>query len=305
MLGGDFLHEILRLINGAQVGAHGDLRDVRKAQRTDGGAQLAGGQAGELVDERGSHDGNDPVAPLDGLDELEDLALVHDGAEGAVHKAHAAGHALVVINVGTAVFIGVDGAHAAGGGAGTVDFDDGAVGAGVDAAAALDTFFLINMAAPIEEGDSLLGADLLAGMRQTALAQLADLDDLLRALVAGKLDDVDERRLVVLVRDHALLQIVGGGHAFIDGAQRQAHCQTDALRHDGSLQKDAAAHVAFLAGNDAVGQFFQQIGIILHVVHFVGHAGHLGEHLSPNVGDGGVDSSHTNNSFIQFRKPWG
>ena len=65
-------------------------------------------------DEGGGHDSDDLVAALDGLDQLEDLALIDDGAEGAVDQAHAAGYALVVVDLGTAVFIRVDGIHAAG-----------------------------------------------------------------------------------------------------------------------------------------------------------------------------------------------
>ena len=76
----------------------------------------------------GGDDGNDLVTALDGLDQLEDLALVDDSAERAVDKAHTAGNALIVIDLGTAVLVRVDRAHAAGGGAGTLGLDDGAVG---------------------------------------------------------------------------------------------------------------------------------------------------------------------------------
>src|SRR5699024_5084942 len=155
--------------------------------------QFGGRHAGELVDERRRHDGDDLVAALDGLDELEDLAFVDDGAERAVDQAHAAGNALVVVDVSAAVFVRVDGAHAAGGGAGAFGLDDGTVGAGVDAAAALDAQALVDMALAVAEADGLFGADLLAGVRQAALAHLGDLDDLFLAAVAGKLDDVDQR----------------------------------------------------------------------------------------------------------------
>ncbi len=51
---------------------------------------LEGVMPGELVDESGGNDSNNLIAALDGLDQLEDLAFVNDGAERAVDKAHAA-----------------------------------------------------------------------------------------------------------------------------------------------------------------------------------------------------------------------
>src|SRR5699024_7316943 len=159
----------------------------------------------------------------------------------------AAGHALVVVDLGTAVLVGMDGVHAAGLGAGALDLDDRAVGAGADAAAALDAETLVDMASAVDKADGLFGADFLAGMRQAALAHIGDLDDLFRAAVAGELDDVDQRRLVVLVRNDAFLQTFAGGDALVNGAQGEAHGQADALRDDGSLQEDAAAQRMFLA----------------------------------------------------------
>ena len=88
----------------------------------------------ELADKRRRYDGNDAVSAVDGMDKLEDLAFVRDGAEGTVYQAHAAGYALVVIDLGAAVFIRADGVHAAGFGAGPLHFQNGAVGAHILAA---------------------------------------------------------------------------------------------------------------------------------------------------------------------------
>src|SRR5699024_7638912 len=131
--------------------------------------------------------------------------------------------------------------------------DDGIVRAGADTTAALDAQALIDMAAAVAEADGLFGADFLAGMSKAALAHGGDLDDLFRALVAGELDDVDQRRLIVLVRDHAMFQIVRSGNTLVQRTQRKSHGKTDTLGDNGSLQEDAAAQLADLAGNDLVG----------------------------------------------------
>ena len=64
-------------------------------------------------------------------------------AMAAVHEAHAAGDALVVVNLGAALFVGADGVHAAGLGAGALYAADGVVRALREAAAALDAFALV------------------------------------------------------------------------------------------------------------------------------------------------------------------
>ena len=84
----------------------------------------------ELADKGRGHNGDDPVPLLDGLDKLEDLPLVRDGAKGAAHQAHPAGDALFLVDGGLAVGVGADGVHPAGGGAGPLQLDDGPVGAG-------------------------------------------------------------------------------------------------------------------------------------------------------------------------------
>ena len=131
--------------------------------------------------------------------------------------------------------IGVNSTHAAGCSAGTLGLDNGAVRAAVDAAAALDAEALVDVALAIAEADGMLRADLLTGVSKAALAHGRDLDDLLRAGVAGKLDNVDQRRLVVLVGDDAVLQTLAGRDALVQRTQGHTHGQTDALRDNCSL----------------------------------------------------------------------
>ena len=64
-----------------------------------------------------------------------------------------------------AVLVTADGVHAAGSLTGTLQMDDGMVGAGIGAFAAFDALTGINVASAVDEGDGPLGADLLAGCR--------------------------------------------------------------------------------------------------------------------------------------------
>ena len=201
--GGHVGDELLRLLHRADVRAAGHLIDVRKADLAQCGAHLfRGGQRTKLSDKGRSHLGDDLVAALDGLDQLEDLGLVGDGAEGAVYQAHAAGDALVRVDLGLAIGVGSNGVHSAGHGAGPLLNDNGLVGAHVGAAAAVDALAGVDVGAAVVavQLDGVLGADLLAGVGQAALAALGHQHPLLRAAVAGKLNDVDERRGVVGLR---------------------------------------------------------------------------------------------------------
>ena len=108
----------MRFINGAQVSTDGNFCSVGKAQARRNLAQFGGGHVGELVDKGRCHDGDDFISALDGLDQLEDLALIHDSAERAVDQAHTAGYALVVINICAAMLVRTNSTNAASLGAG-------------------------------------------------------------------------------------------------------------------------------------------------------------------------------------------
>ena len=253
---GDVVEEVVGLFDGAEVGADGDLDGVREAEQAHCLFELSGrGVLSELADEGGRYAGDDLVALVDGLDELEDLALVRDGGEGAVHKAHAAGDALVVVDLGAAALVGADGVHAAGLGAGALDAADGVIGALGEAAAAFNAFLLVDLAFAVPaDGYCALGADVHAGVGEAALAVGGNADLLGRASVAGKGDDVYEGRLIVLFRLGRLFDTVGSEAHFRRGAQGQTAGEAEPLRHDGALEEDVMPVLSDLAGDDLIGQ---------------------------------------------------
>ena len=79
---------------------------------------------------------------------------------------------------------------------------------------AFDTLFLIDMGSAVHHADGAPGAYLHTGMFQTALTALRHHDTLLRTGVAGKFYHVDQRRLIVLLLDHALLHSLRDGRMF-------------------------------------------------------------------------------------------
>ena len=301
---GNLTHKVLGFFDGAQVGAHGNLEGVRKAQLTHGGLQLAHGQAGELAYKGGSHDGVYTVALTNALDQLEDLALVHNGAEGAVHQAHAAGNALVLIDLSAAQVIGVDGVHAAGSGAGALHLHDGVVGAHIHTLAALDALVLIDYGlAAGGEGQSLLGAHIHARVGQAAAAEVGHFHLLFGAGIAGELDNVHQRGIVVLLSDHAVFDAGVGGRLLIHGAQGQTHGQTDALRNDGALQENAVAEAVDLTRNNFVGQAGNFLCVVLTLIR---EAGHFGKDPATDLGNRGVDTAHVAHNYITPSKMrWG
>ena len=290
LLVGNLLQEVLGLLGGAHVGAHGHLDDLVEAHLAHGLPHLGGGDLlAKLADKGGRHGGHHLVAPLDGLNQLEDLALVGDGAEGAVHQAHAAGDALVVVDLGPSQLVGADGVHAAGLGAGALKLQDGAVGALVGTLAALDALLLVDEALALNDGDGVLGADLLTGVGQTALAHVGHLHPLGGAGVAGKGNNVDQRGIVVLLRHQAVLQVGVRGLVLAHVPQGQTDGQPDALADHSPLHQDVLAVLGHLAGDDFVGQLPNGFGV---VAPLKGHPGYLGKDLAPDIVDKGMDTAH-------------
>ena len=283
--------KVFGLFNGAKVGAHGHLGHVVKAQQLHGRAQLFHCHLwAKLPHKGGGHGGNDALALLDGLNHLEDLPLIGNGAKRAVHKAHAARDAFVLVDGGAAVLVRADGVHAAGPGARALDEVDGAVGAHVGALAAFDAFLLVYHASAVPDAHCTLGAHLHAGVRKAALAQVRYAVAFLRAGVAGELDDVDKGRLVILFSHGAGLDAGRKRGMLVDGAQRQADGKAQALAHDGALEKDALAVRFHLAGDDFIRQFFDAAVIAALVCH----ACHFGEHAPPDIRHIRIDASHEN-----------
>ena len=289
LLRGDLFHKVPGFLHGADVRAYGHFHHVLKAQSLNGGTETAYGNIlAKLAGKGRGGNGVDLVPLHDGADHLIDLALVHNGAEGAGHQTLAAGNALVLIDDGLAVLVRADGIHAAGSLAGPLQVDNGVVGAGLGALAALDALAAVNEALAVDKADGIPGADLLAGGGQTVLAVLRDLVLVGGAGVAGIGDDVDQGGLVVLLGNGGMIHALGQQAAGLDGTDGQAHGKSYALTGNGPLQEHRFPVQGLVTGDNDVGQILG-LGVVVAVVS---HAGHFGENLFPDVCNQGRNTSH-------------
>ena len=160
-----------------------------------------------------------------------------------------------------------DGLDLAGVLAGTLAVGNGAVGADLRAAAAVDALALVDVRLHVlVKGNRVARADVLAAMGQTATAGVRDHIAAGGALVAGDVDDVDDIWVVL----------------------RAAHGQLHALGQNGALFIYAAAHGGRLARNDFLGNIgngFQQVVV-------PGVARHAAQNLVFQVLNFGIEFSH-------------
>ena len=155
---------------------------------------------------------------------------------------------------------------------------------------------MVNAAFPVPDDDGTLGANRLTGVGQTALAVGGDPDLLGRAGVAGKLDDIDQRGLIILLRDVGLLDAVAGRTVLLRRPQRQAAGKAQALGNDGSLQENIAPVFGDFAGYDLIRDFVNT-GIIAALV---GQAGDFLENALADIVYYAVYASHLYPSMLLF-----
>ena len=242
----------------------------------------------ELTDKGRCHDGNNLITLENGLNDLEDLALIHNGTKGTGNQALSTGNTLVLIDHRAALIIGTDGIHTAGGGAGALQMDNGVVRTGLGALAALDAFRLINVRLAVFELDSALGADLFAGTGKAVLAVLGDLILVGGAGMAGIGNGVDQRRLIILLRNRGMIHTLGDQMAAIRRTKAQAHSKAHTLTGNGPLQKNRLTVQRAVAGNNDVGQLLC-LGIVAAVIS---HASDLSKDLFSDIRDQRRDSTH-------------
>ena len=169
---------------------------------------------------------------------------------------------------------------------------DGLVRAYIDAAAALDALVLIDdgLAGERVDGDRALRADLDARTRHATLAHIGHADLIFRAGVAGKLDDVDERRGVVGRLLGRRVDVVGQRRMLSRAAARQTHRQTQAFAYDSALQKNILAIGCYLARHDVIRQRLDAaVGRPLGMVR---HTRDLGKNTVSNVSNSSFHASH-------------
>ena len=207
---------------------------------------------------------------------LEYLSLVGDSSERTVSKAHAAGHTFLLIDISPAELVRAYGFHAAGIGAGTGHPVYGTIGTSLDTFSAFDAGVLIYGGAAIFDGDCLLGAHHGTGMRETALTLIRDLYYIVRTGMTGKFDDIDERRLVILLRLDSLLKTLTHGSHLLGSAQGKTHGKAQTFPYDGALKEDVITVICDLARNEIIRHMSYCLLEILKItVVLIGETGNL------------------------------
>ena len=285
-----FLEKVRRLLDHAQVRADGDLIHVGKAEPLERPAHpLRHALGTELSHERRRERNIHGGVALDGLNGLEDLALVRDRAERAADHALSAGGALGVVDVGAAEPVGMDAVHAAGLAARALEAHDGVELALLQAAPAADALIGVNVGLTVLPCNGLPRADRHARMLQAALAHVRDLHNVVRAAVARELDDVDERLFVVDLRIERFFHTVRQQRKLRKLAQRQSHSQPQPFADDGTLEKQTVPVCTDLTGDDLERQLFEPLGIIAALV---GKACDLREHFVTDTYLSGFNAAH-------------
>ena len=189
----------------------------------------------------------------------------------------------------------MDGIHAARCRAGTLLLDDRMIRADIHTAATLDAFFLINDRAAVRpvERDRVLGAYLYTGVGEAALAALCYEHAVFVTAIAGKLDDIDQRRGVVGFLPGSSINVIRYRGVLSRIAAGQAHGQTKALANDCALKENVVAVVADFARDNLIRERFNApVGRPLGMVR---HTGHFAENLAADLLDTGLYASHNNN----------
>ena len=203
-------HKLLCLLNGAQIRSDGHLLHRLEAQYLHSRNDLSGSHIfAELPPKSRSNDGNHLVTAADGVDKLEQLSLIHNSAEGAVHQTHTAADALVLVDLRPAVLILADGVHAAGLLTGPLKADDGLIGAGRLALSAFDALALIDLRPTMVKADGFPGAGIGAVVGQTALAGVGHLIMGVRTGVTGIFNNVDQGWFVIPFPNCRLIRGIG------------------------------------------------------------------------------------------------
>ena len=160
---GNLVQKVTCLLHGAQVRTQGDLFHTRESQVAEGLSQLIDIAFAAKLTHKGRRDlGDNLFAGAYGLNHLENLALIGNGSKGAVDQALPAAHALVVIDLGAAVFIGTDRVHATSLRTRAHMVMDGLIRAHLRTASAFDALAVIDKGFLVLKGDGALGANLAA-----------------------------------------------------------------------------------------------------------------------------------------------
>ena len=220
----------------AHVRTHCNFNDIGKAKCLHGSAQFLRCYLGaKLTDKCRCHSRINRCALLHGLNHLENLCLICNRTKRAIYQTHTARNTLIIVDFRAAVFIRTNRINTARLCTRAFLLDNRIIRANILATATFNALILVNHRTAIDNVDGILGAHFGARMRQTALTALCNHNALLRARMAGELNNVDERRLIILFDGCALLDSIRNRCICRSCAHRHTHCQAQTLADNCAL----------------------------------------------------------------------
>ena len=126
----------------------------------------------------------------------------------------------------------------------------------LEAHAALNALLLINVCLFVYEANCLFRTNLSTRVCETALTSIGNAIHVVLACVARKLDNVDQRRLIINLWPRSLFQAIGYLLGLINTLHRHTHSHADTLTNNRALQEDALAICCNITRNNLVRQLF-------------------------------------------------
>ena len=252
----NFFDKVFCFLNGTEVSAGCYLFYLGKAHLLECLTKTANAALAKLTNKRRSHNWNNGVPLIDSLNYLENLALIGNCTKGAVDQTLATRYALLVINVCATMLIRANSVHTTCSCTRTYVVMNCLVRANLEAHATLNALLLINVCLFVHEANCLFRTNLSTRVRKTALASVGNAIYVVLAGIARKLDDVNQRWLIINLRSRGLFQAIRNMLWLIHILHRHAHSHANALTNNSALQEDALAVRCNITRNNLVRQIF-------------------------------------------------
>ena len=171
LTGSNLLHIMFRFRHTSHVSAQRCLIDIRKTQFFQSCLEhLRCHLRTELSGKCRCYLGYNLPSGLHGTDQLEDLGLVRNRAEGTAYHTLTTGYTFFIVDHSSSHTVRCDGSNTTGSLTGTLFMTNCIIRADFTAFSALNAFLLINNRLAIFHRDRALGTDTLAGMCQASHA---------------------------------------------------------------------------------------------------------------------------------------
>ena len=262
----DFFDKVFCLLNGTKVSTGCYFFYLGESHLFEGFAKTANATLAKLTNKRRSHNWDNGVTLIDGLNYLENLTLISNCTKGAVDQALTTRYALLVINICATMLIGANSVHTTSSSARTYVVMNCLVRANLEAHATLNALLLVNVCLFVYEANCLFRTNLSTRVRKTTLACVGNAIHVVLAGVTRKLNDVNQRWLVINLRSRGLFQAVRNKLWLINALHRHAHSHANALANNSALQEDALTIRSNITRNNLVRQLFHLVSNFINAL---------------------------------------